>query len=98
MPINKAIKTAQLGMDGGKARNILVKSLLYSMARVIGLDVCCRCHHKIATISELSIDHIVPWLDSENPAELYFDLENVAFSHTLCNYSTIRRRNVSPIS
>jgi hypothetical protein len=39
----------------------------------------------------LSIDHVIPWLHSDNPIELFFDLKNIKFSHKKCN--GINRRN-----
>lgn len=38
-----------------------------------------------------SVEHKIPWLDSENPVKLYFDLDNIAFSHLSCNIGAGRR-------
>lgn len=38
-----------------------------------------------------SIEHKTPWLDSENPLELYFSLENIDFSHHVCNIKAARK-------
>lgn len=38
-----------------------------------------------------SIEHKVPWLHSENPLELYFSLDNISFSHYLCNVKAGRK-------
>ena len=42
--------------------------------------------------ARLSIEHKIPWLDSDNPKELFFNLEkNIAFSHLSCNISAARQ-------
>ena len=75
----------QLGMDHGKARNILSRSIMFDFSKRLGLDVCFQCGKKIETLRELSIEHKTAWLDSDNPPKLYFDLNNIAFSHLSCN-------------
>lgn len=80
----------QLSMSYGKANNILKKSILFYLAKECNKDICYRCGNKIDTIDEFSIDHKENWLDSENPKKLFFDLDNVAFSHNYCN--TTNRR------
>jgi hypothetical protein len=47
---------------------------------------------EIESEKQLSIEHKIPWLDSENPISLFFDLENIAFSHLSCNSSAARPR------
>ncbi|MBP7540882.1 MAG: hypothetical protein KA802_13235 [Saprospiraceae bacterium] len=39
------------------------------------------------TRETFSIEHKVSWLNSNNPVELYFDLNNISFSHLSCNIS-----------
>ena len=78
-------KQERLGMNPGTASSILKKSLLFSMAIKLGDDVCYRCGKKIITIEEFSIEHKISWLNSDNPKELFFDLDNIAFSHLSCN-------------
>lgn len=92
--VNKgnAKKNEQLGMSYGKANNILKKSLLFYMAQLLNKDICLRCGKRIETVSEFSIDHNVFWLNSKNPSKLFFDLENVYFSHRFCNTAYSRRR------
>ena len=80
-------KDLQLGMSHGTANNRLNRMLLFSMVQKLGLDVCFRCGRKIESINELSIEHKVAWLNSNNPKELFFDLDNVTFSHLSCNAS-----------
>ena len=38
-----------------------------------------------------SIEHKTPWLDSGDPIGLYFDLDNISFSHLSCNCRASRR-------
>jgi len=40
---------------------------------------------------ELSIEHITPYLDSDDPKKLFFDLNNIAFSHLKCNSGAARQ-------
>ena len=47
----------------------------------------------IKTVEGLSIEHKTPWLDRENAKELFWDLDNIAFSHLSCN-SGARKQTV----
>jgi len=85
-------KKEQLGMAQGTARNKLVKLIMFDMARKLKLDTCFRCNKAIVKVNEFSIEHKIPWLDSEEPKELYFNLDNIAFSHHSCNVSNARPR------
>jgi len=44
------------------------------------------------TRENFTIEHKVPWLDSEDPVKMFFDLDNIAFSHHKCNVA--ERRHV----
>ena len=92
MPANNDEKTRQLGMAHGSANNILRKSILFSLVKRCGLDSCFQCGKLIEDIDEFSMDHKVPWLHSPNPAELFFDLDNLAFSHLSCNIRARRSK------
>ena len=83
----------QLGMSVGAARNILCRQLLFDMAQALKRDVCYRCHKRIETNQELSIEHKTSWINQPNAVELYFDLNNIAFSHLRCNIAAVERRN-----
>ena len=78
----------QLGMSIGTASNRLRKKILFDLVKKTNQDNCYRCNKKITDISNLTIEHKVRWLDSKNPIELFFDLDNIAFSHSKCNVST----------
>ncbi len=83
-------KETQLNMSLGKARNILVKSLMFDMAKKCNLDICFKCNQKITDIKDFTIEHKKEWLHSENPQDLYFNLNNIAFSHNICNIKSQR--------
>lgn len=78
-------KSKQLGMHPSTAANRLRKTVLFSLIKVMGLNNCWHCGEEIENIDNLSIEHKVPWLDSEDPVGLFFDLNNIAFSHLECN-------------
>jgi hypothetical protein len=88
----KEKKNKQLGMHYGTAAQRLRKMIMFAMVKDLGLDNCFQCGKPIETVEELSIEHKVPWLDSEDPKGLFFDLENVAFSHLSCNCSAAYRK------
>ena len=78
-------KEQQLGMNPGTAANQLRKIILFDFVKINHLDICFHCNDIIKSENELSIEHKVPWLDSEDPKGLFFSLENIAFSHLSCN-------------
>lgn len=84
-------KEQQLGMSPSTAAGRLRKTLLFNLVVRLGLDVCFRCNRKIEKEAELTIDHKTPWLDSGRPVELFFSLENIAFSHHSCNVGLSRK-------
>lgn len=86
-------RNEQLGMPLGTASGKLRKAILFQLVQDTKRDTCYRCKSKISRISELSIEHMIPWLDSKNPQELFFDISNIAFSHIKCNISAARKTN-----
>lgn len=72
-----------LGMSHGAACSRLRKMVLFRQLRKYGDNVCVRCEKIIESIDELSIEHVKPW--EGRSAELFWDLDNVAFSHIRCN-------------
>lgn len=88
-------KKEQLGMDPGTASHRLLKDLLWKFVVETGNDFCHQCGAKMCRDS-FSVEHITPWLHSESPLELFFDLNNISFSHKSCNYAAARKQ-VSPI-
>jgi hypothetical protein len=76
-------KNATLGMPHGTAANRLRKILLFDCLKKLEKNVCIRCNEPILLIEELSIEHIKPWEGVS--ADLFWSLENIAYSHTVCN-------------
>lgn len=92
MSKNSNIKKAeQLGMPIGTASGKLRKSLFFEFLKRLNLHYCFQCGSEICSEDELSIEHKIPYLDSENPVKLFFDLDNIAFSHLSCNCGASRR-------
>ena len=54
------------------------------------MEICFQCKQPITTVETFSIEHKLPWLHSPNPSQMYFDLENIAFSHLRCNIAANR--------
>lgn len=84
-------KAQQLGMKFGTASNRLRKSVMFMLVQRCGLDVCHRCGEKILNEADLTIEHKQPWLDVD--PRLFWDLNNIAFSHHRCNVADARRPN-----
>jgi hypothetical protein len=89
-------KSEQLGMSYGKAGNILRKDIIFHLAHKAGMGDCFQCGKMIDDVDNFSIEHKVPWLDSEDPIGLYFSFDNIAFSHTHCNLKA--KRNATTIN
>jgi 5-methylcytosine-specific restriction endonuclease McrA len=81
-------KRQQLGLTIGTASHRLRKIILFRLVQETGRDLCFRCSERIETAEELVFDHKVPWLN--NSIELFWDPDNIAFSHARCN-SAARR-------
>jgi len=84
-------KKEQLGMHPSTAYARLRKEILWKYIVQNEDNICFRCHGIIRGINDLSIEHKVPWLDSEKPLELFFHSDNIAFSHLKCNVGAARK-------
>lgn len=84
-------KQEQLNMSVGKASNRLNRLVIFSLIKKCGLDKCYRCGSEITSVNTMSLDHIKDWLDSGDPVGLFFDTDNIKFSHPSCNSSMTRR-------
>lgn len=82
-------KKMQLGMNPSTAANRLVKDVLWKLIVETSRDKCCKCGEQMSR-DTFSIEHVEPWLDSDNPVKLYFDLDNISFSHLRCNREDAR--------
>lgn len=87
--INKE-KSKQLGMPTGTATNRLRKMILFHLLKKHNENFCFQCTKEIKTIEELSIEHKKPWLHED--VDLFWDMNNIAFSHLSCNCSAARIR------
>jgi len=75
--------TETLGMPQGTASGRLRKMLLFRQLKKHNENICVRCNKAIDAVEELSVEHIKPWEGIS--ADLFWDLDNVAFSHMRCN-------------
>ena len=82
-------KAQQLGMPYGTACGRLRKLVLFRLLQQLGETVCFRCGESIEVADDLSLEHKQPWLDVDSG--LFWDLDNIAFSHLTCNSSARRR-------
>jgi 5-methylcytosine-specific restriction endonuclease McrA len=89
-------KNETLGMPHGTASGKLRKLVLFRQLQKYGDNVCVRCDEEIESADDLSIEHIKPWEGLS--AELFWDLDNVAFSHLHCNrpHRTEGLRKIGP--
>ena len=94
---SKDKKKEQLGMDCSTAANRLKKQIMFAYVKRCGDDECFRCGEKIESESELSVEHKIPWLDSDDPKGLFFDFDNIAFSHLICNTKASRPPKPKPL-
>jgi len=78
-------------MNLSTASNRLRKLVLFKLVQDTNQDDCFRCGKTISSAEELSIEHKEFWLDAD-PA-LFWDMENIAFSHLKCNSAHGERRN-----
>jgi len=92
----KETKTDQLGMNPGTASNRLKKNLLFEFAKRLDMHWCYQCGAEIKDCDDFTVEHKTPWLHSEDPKGLFFDIDNIAFSHKSCNYSASRVRKAKP--
>lgn len=86
-------KKQQLGMNPSTASARLIKDLLWSFVEELDRNKCHVCKLPM-TRESFSIEHMEPWLDSKDPIGLFFDLNNISFSHLSCNVRTRRLRKI----
>lgn len=87
---SNAKKNEQLGIAYGTAVHHLRKKIMLALLIELGKNFCFQCGCEIESESDLSIEHKIPWLDSDNPSQLFWDLDNIAFSHLKCNVAASR--------
>lgn len=67
------------------AKSRLNKLLMFELAKKCNLETCYRCGVKIENFEDFTIDHKESWLLSDEPAKMFYNIENIAFSHAKCN-------------
>ena len=82
-----------LGMPIGTAVGRLRKMIMFNLVKQLGKDLCYRCGEQIKYIENFSIDHKKFWLGIDK--KLFWDLENIAFSHIECN--TVDGKQKDPV-
>lgn len=87
-------KFQQIGMPIGTASNRLRKSIIFSLVKRLGENYCYQCGAEICSEKEFSIEHKIAYLDSGRAEELFFDLDNIAYSHLSCNCGAARQTKI----
>ena len=90
--MGKQEKQKQLGMNPSTASQRLLKDILWSYVVKSGDDYCYVCKERMLR-EDFSIEHKEPWLHSDDPVGLFFDIDNISYSHKSCNYSNARKPN-----
>lgn len=83
---------SELGVSIGTAANRLRKMIMFDMARKLDMLDCFKCGKPIETPEEFSIEHMIPWL--HNDPNLFWDLDNIAFSHLKCHVAHTNRGGI----
>lgn len=73
----------ELGMPLGTAQHRLRIQLLFKYIKKAGENFCFDCKEEILQPNEISIQHKKVWLHVD--VNLFWDLDNIAFSHRWCN-------------
>jgi hypothetical protein len=88
---SNARKSAFLGMPHVTAAGRLRKMILFHLLQKHGENFCFKCSERIETADDLSIEHKLPWEGIS--VELFWSLDNIAFSHRACNLPHRNRGN-----
>lgn len=82
-------KSETLGIHYGTAKARLDRDIIFSFISKLNIK-CFRCNGDLDR-ETFSVDHKNPWLIADDPLISFFDLENVAFSHSSCNTKAGRK-------
>jgi hypothetical protein len=74
----------QLGVSIGTARCRLVRLIIFDFIIKTANNKCFKCLSPM-TLEDFTIEHKKPWFNQNKASDLYFDLENISFSHAKCN-------------
>lgn len=92
MKKHKEKRNKQLGLNEGTAASRLKKRILFHYVKLANQHYCFQCKKEIIDVKDFTVEHKVPWLDAENAAELFNDINNIAFSHLKCNIVNARKK------
>ena len=84
-------KRKSLGMCPSAADRMLLRKLLF---KFIPDRACHRCGEQMAE-DNFSVEHAKFWRHEPNAIKLFFDLDNIVFSHHKCNSAFTRRRHAT---
>ena len=84
-------KCDAVGMNISTAQGRLYKLIMFNLAKECNKLICYRCGKHIE-LKDFSVDHKEDWLHSDNARELFFDYNNIAFSHNKCNSGARRKK------
>jgi DNA phosphorothioation-dependent restriction protein DptG len=87
-------KSQKLGVPLQTARGRLLKELLFQSLKELNKNYCYRCGVEIESKDDLTIDHKEDWIDSDNPLQVFSDINNIAYSHFECNTKARRKKGV----
>lgn len=85
---------ALLGMPYGTAKGRLTRQILLNLLTKHNENFCFVCGKEILATTDFSIEHKLPWESTEN-VDLFWDLDNISFSHRECNLPHKRRSGKS---
>jgi len=89
--ITRKDRDAFISMSFGRACHRLRKIIIFDLVKQLSLDLCHRCGNLIEDIADFSVEHKKSWLFKD--VNLFWDLNNIAFSHLKCNvYNKPRNR------
>ena len=83
MPDANQRRSALLGMPFGTACNRLRRMVMFDLLQRHKENVCYKCGKIILKTDDLTLEHKEAW-QSVGPS-LFWDLNNIAFSHRQCN-------------
>ncbi len=93
--ITRKDRDAFIGMSFGTACHRLKKIIMFNLAKHLNLDICYRCGSLIENIEDFSIEHKKSWLYKD--LNLFWDLNNIAFSHLKCNLKNKPRNRIETL-
>ena len=82
---------SQLKMNPRTASHKLNRNIVISLLAETNRDKCLRCADTL-THDSWSVEHLEEWLDSDNPINNFFRLDNIGFVCKTCNSTYNRGR------